>query len=373
MTDEADDKAPRPRANPDLVGHEAAEATLLSAWNSGRLPHAWLIAGPRGIGKATLAYRFARFALADGAARAEQAGGLFGGGGPPPNPRTLALSSEHPVFRRVAAEGHADMLTLQPGMPNPNSSPPNKPSQEIIVHWVRRAVDLLHRTAAEGGWRVVVIDTAEDMNDSAQNALLKALEEPAPQCLLLLVSNAPGRLLPTIRSRCRMLFVQPLAAATVDQLLQRYRPAVKADERQTLIGLCEGSIGRAMELADRGGAELYRTLLDLLAGLPRLDTGSVHGFADAMSRKGEDAQAGFRTALDLMGGIVHRLAKTAAGERTVLPAEAQLAARCAGRGAQPWVEAWDRLGRLESAGEGLNLDRKSVLLSAFAAFERAAS
>ncbi len=372
MNDEPEDKAPRPRANPDLVGHDAAEAGLLDAWNSGRLPHAWLIAGPRGVGKATLAFRFARFALAQGASQAEQSGGLFGGG-PPPAPKSLALSADHPVFRRVAAEGHADMLTLQPGMPNPNSSPPNKPSQEIIVHWVRRAVDLLHRTAAEGGWRVVVIDTAEDMNDSAQNALLKALEEPAPKCLLLLVSNAPGRLLPTIRSRCRMLFVQPLPAATVDALLQRYRPELKPDERQTLIGLCEGSIGRAMELADRGGAELYRTLLDLLAGLPKLDTGEVHGFAETMSRKGDDAQASFRTALDLMGGIVHRLAKTAAGERAVLPAEAQLAARCAGRGTQPWVEAWDRLGRLESAGDGLNLDRKAVLLSAFAALERAAS
>lgn len=372
MSDEVDDKAPRPRANPDLLGHDAAEAALLEAWNSGRLPHAWLIAGPRGVGKATLAFRFARFALAQGAGDAGQSGGLFGGG-PSPPPKSLALSAEHPVFRRVAAEGHADMLTLQPGMPNPNSSPPNKPSQEIIVHWVRRAVDLLHRTAAEGGWRVVVIDTAEDMNDSAQNALLKALEEPAPKCLLLLVSNAPGRLLPTIRSRCRMLFVQPLPAATVDGLLQRYRPELEADERQTLIGLCEGSIGRAMELADRGGAELYRTLLDLLATLPKLDTGEVHGFAEAMSRKGDDAQAGFRTALGLMGGIVHRLAKTAAGERAVLPAEAQLAARCAGRGPQPWVEAWDRLGRLESAGDGLNLDRKAVLLSAFAALERAAS
>ncbi len=372
MSEASDDKAPKPRANPDLIGHSAAEGTLLSAWNSGRLPHAWLIAGPRGIGKATLAYRFARFALAEGAKRAEDAGGLFGGGGPQSEPKTIALFAEHPVFRRVAAEGHADMLTLQPGMPNPSSSPPNKPSQEIIVHWVRRAVDLLHRTAAEGGWRVVVIDTAEDMNDSAQNALLKALEEPAPQCLLLLVSNAPGRLLPTIRSRCRMLFLQPLAADTVDGLLQRYRPEIKADERQTLMGLCEGSIGRAIELADRGGAELYRKLLDLLAGLPRLETGEVHGFAEAMSRKGEDAQASFRTALDLMGGIVHRLAKTAAGERAALPAEAQLAARCAGRGAQAWVDAWDRLGRLESAGEGLNLDRKAVLLSAFAAFERAA-
>ncbi len=360
-----------PRANPDLVGHAGAETALLAAWNAGRMPHAWLIAGPRGIGKATLAFRFARFALAQGAATAEAASGLFGGTAAPA-PTSLALPATHPVFRRVAAEGHADMLTLQPGMPNPNSSPPNRPSQEIIVHWVRRAVDLLHRTAAEGGWRVVVIDTAEDMNDSAQNALLKALEEPSPDCLLLLVSNAPGRLLPTIRSRCRALFLQPLASDTVDTLLQRHRPEIGADERATLIGLCEGSVGRAIELADRGGAELYRSLLDLLAGLPKLPTGEVHAFADAMSRKGEDAQGGFRTALDLMGGIVHRLAKTAAGGRAALPAEAQLAARCAGRGAQPWVDAWDRLGRLESAGEGLNLDRKAVLLSAFAAFERAA-
>jgi len=310
------DAAPRPRANPDLVGQDAAEAALLAAWNSGRLPHAWLVAGPRGIGKATLAFRFARFVLAEGAGEAET-GGLFGA---PARrvPTSLALPPDHPVFRRVAAEGHADMLTLQPGMPNPNSSPPNKPSEEIIVHWVRRAVDMLQRTAAEGGWRVVVVDTADDMNDSAQNALLKALEEPSDRCLLLLVSNAPGRLLPTIRSRCRVLNLAPLAAAQVDALLARYRPEIGAAERATLIGLCEGSVGRAIELADRGGAELYRALLDLVADLPKLDASEVQRFAEGLSKKGEEGAASFRTALDLMGGIVHRLAKTAAGTGSAL-------------------------------------------------------
>jgi DNA polymerase-3 subunit delta' len=362
--------APRPRANPDLFGHEAAEAALLAAWNAGRLPHAWLIAGPRGIGKATLAFRFARFALAQGTGEAEAAGGLFGAT-PGRVPATLALAPDHPVFRRVAAEGHADMLTLQPGMPNPN--PPNKPSEEILVHWVRRAVDMLQRTAAEGGWRVVVIDTADDMNDSAQNALLKALEEPAEKCLLLLVSNAPGRLLPTIRSRCRVLNMAPLAARHVDALLARYRPEIGPPERETLISLCEGSVGRAIELADRGGAELYRALLDLLGDLPKLDAAEVQRFAESLSKKGEEGAASFRTAIDLMGGIVLRLAKTAAGTGAALADEARLAARCAGRGPQPWIDAWDRLGRLERAGDGLNLDRKSVLLSAFSAFQQAAS
>lgn len=365
--------APRPRANPDLVGQDAAEATLLAAWNSGRLPHAWLIAGPRGIGKATLSFRFARFVLAEGARDADAAGGLFGAPAARAPASSLALAADHPVFRRVAAEGHADMLTLQPGMPNPNSSPPNKPSEDILVHWVRRAVDMLQRTAAEGGWRVVVIDTADDMNDSAQNALLKALEEPAEKCLLLLVSNAPGRLLPTIRSRCRVLNLAPLPAARVDALLARYRPEIGAPERATLIGLCEGSIGRAIELADRGGAELYRALLDLIGDLPRLDAAEVHRFAEGLSKKGEEGAASFRTAIDLMGGIVHRLAKTAAGTGSALADEARLAARCAGRGPQPWVDAWDRLGRLERAGDGLNLDRKSVLLSAFTALQQAAS
>ena len=360
--------SPDPRANPDLLGHDAAEASLLAAWTSGRMPHAWLIAGPRGIGKATLAFRFARFAMVQGL-QAAQAGGLFGDPAPQ-TPETLAVAPEHPVFRRVAAEGHADMMTLRPGMPQPEKQ--NKPSDDITVYWVRRAVDLLHRTAAEGGWRVVVVDTAEDMNLPAANALLKALEEPSPNCLLILVSNAPGRLLPTIRSRCRVLNLQPLASGHVERLLIRYRPELDSDERALLMGLCEGSVGRAIELADRGGAALYRALLDLLAGLPQLDFGAVHGFADAMGRKGEEAQTGLRTALDLMGGIVHRLAKIAAGDGHVLAAEAQLVARCTRRGPMPWVEAYDRLARLGSAGEGLNLDRKAVLVSAFAAFQTAA-
>lgn len=355
-----------PRANPDLLGHEAAEAALLSAWNSGKLPHAWLIAGPRGIGKATLAYRFARFVLAEGAK--PQGESLFGA---PVQPASIALSPADPVYRRVASGGHGDLMTLEPGMPNPKNQ--DKPSAEIQVYWVRRAVEMLKKTSAEGGWRVVIVDTADDMGVSSANAILKSLEEPNERCLIILISESPGRLLPTIRSRCRMLFLQPLSDAKVVTLLSRYRPEIPADERAVLASLSDGSIGRAMDLADRGGAALYREVLALVSDLPKLDALAVQRFADQLSRGGEDAAAALRTALDLMGGLVHRLAKSAAGQPAALPEEHALAARAAARGAQAWVQAWERIGRLGSAAEGLNLDRKQTILAAFGAIQQAAA
>jgi DNA polymerase III subunit delta' len=353
-----------PRANPDLVGHDAAEATLLSGWNSGKLPHAWLIAGPRGIGKATLAYRFARFVLSEGAKPADAA--LFGA---PPPPSSIALSPADPVYRRVASGGHSDLGVAECTV-NPKTG---KMRGEIIVDDVRGLVQFLHMTPAEGAWRVVVVDAADEMNTEGANALLKALEEPPPQALLLLVTHAAGRLLPTIRSRCRMLFLQPLPDGQVVTLLSRYRPEVSGSERAVLASLSDGSIGRAIDLADRGGAELYRDVLNLVADLPKLDALAVQRFADQLTRGGEDAAAALRTALDLMGGLVHRLAKSAAGQPSALPDEHALAARAAARGAQPWVQAWERIARLGSAAEGLNLDRKQTILAAFGALQQAAA
>jgi DNA polymerase III subunit delta' len=163
-----------------------------------------------------------------------------------------------------------------------------------------------------------------------------------------------------------------LADDKVVTLLSRYRPEIPGDERKILASLAEGSIGRAVDLADRGGAELYRDMLALLAELPKLDTLAVQRFADGIGRGGEDASANLRTAFDLMGGIVHRLAKSASGTPAALPDEHALAARASARGAQPWVQAWERLGRLGSATEGLNLDRKQALISAFGALRQAA-
>src|SRR6266851_3709932 len=197
--------APAPRANPDLVGHEGAERELRRLDEVGRLPHAILLSGPRGIGKATLAFRLARFLLAKGVERA----GLDENG--------LAIDPESGVFRRVAAGGHADLLTIERAY----DARRRRLRGEIVVEDAREITGFFRLTAAEEGWRVVVVDGAEEMNRSAANALLKVLEEPPRQALLLLVSHSPGRLLPTIRSRCRRFPLAALRGEVVMQLLGR--------------------------------------------------------------------------------------------------------------------------------------------------------
>ena len=193
MTDEI--PWPEPRRNPDLIGHETAEQALIDSAASGRMPHAWLICGPEGIGKATLAYRFARYLLAG-----PQPAGLFGAG-----ETGLYVAPDHPVFRRVAAKGHADLMTVELGA-DPKTG---RMRGEIVVDDVRAVSEFMHMTPAEGGFRVVIVDIVDAMNRNAANALLKILEEPPPQALLLLVCHAPGRVLATIRSRCRKLVLRP--------------------------------------------------------------------------------------------------------------------------------------------------------------------
>lgn len=362
---------PAPRTNPQLIGHAAAEGVLLRAWQSGRMPHAWLITGPRGIGKATLAYRFARFALKEGGSTEQ--GGLFGGGAAPAAPAdTLAVDPADPVFRRVAAGGHPDLFTLERGLIHPDTK---RVTNEIVVPHVRRVNEQLRLTPVEGGWRVAVIDEAEAMNPNAANAFLKLLEEPPAKALILLVSHAPGRLLPTIRSRCRLLVLPPLPDADVEALLQRYRPELAAADRATLVRLAEGSIGRALDLEVRGGVELYGDLLALLDKLPKLDVPALHAFAERMARRGgegEDASAGFRTTVELLSDWTGRLVKFAAGAAGAWESERSLASRLAQHGPLPWADAGDRIRKLGTDTDELNLDRKQALIAAFQAVEQAA-
>ena len=354
-------EVPGPRENALLLGHEAAEAALLGAFRSGRLPHAWLVSGPRGIGKATLAFRFARFLFAE----AGGAGGLFAA-----PPSTLAVAPEHPVFRRVASGGHADLLLVERGI-DPRRK---KLRSEIVVDDTRAIAGFLRLTPAEGSWRVVIVDGADMMNRNAANALLKILEEPPQRAVLLLVSDNPGRLLPTIRSRCRILALKPLATGVVLEALERYRPDLPPGDRAALAELAEGSIGRALDLAASGGLGLYRSLVKLLDRLPELDGAALHAFADQLQRgEGEDA---FRQVAELLPGWLARMVALAAGGTGVaaaLPGEAQSMRRLAQRrGLDQWVEVWEKLTHLFAQADGVNLDRKQVVLNAFFALEDAA-
>lgn len=375
MTDDDPGLGIAPRATPHLYGHEAAEAALLDAFKGGRLPHAWLMCGPRGIGKATLAYRFARFMLAQGKAgqeKSNEGGGLFGATSllVPAPPTSLALPPDHPIFRRTASGGHADLLTVE----RTADEKTGRLRSEIVVEDARAVADFLHLTPAEGGWRVVVIDGVEDMNRSAANAVLKIVEEPPAQALILLVSHAPGRLLPTIRSRCRRLVLKPLDESVIVRILGAQMPSLGAEDASALARLAEGSAGRALELAEQGGLDLLRDMLGLLQTLPRLDAVALHALADRMA--GAEGAAAFRTVTELLQWWLARLIR--AGGTGETPAEAvagegALYARLAApRRLDPWLEVWEKTQTLFSRAESVNLERKQVVLNAFLALEAAA-
>ncbi|HEY0836475.1 MAG TPA: DNA polymerase III subunit delta' [Azospirillum sp.] len=364
---EAEDDPFAPRRNPDLLGHEEAEATLLEAWNSGRLPHAWLIGGPPGVGKATLAFRFARFALANADAAGEGAG-LFGA---PEPPASLRVDPGHPTFRRIAASGHADLLTVE----RQRDEKRDRLKRDIAVDDVRKIAPFLRKTSAEGGWRVAIIDGADRMNNNGLNAILKILEEPPTGALLLLVSDNPGGMLPTIRSRCRKLTLKPLAEDTVIALLGQHRPDLGPEDRAALARLAEGSIGRAVALADAGGLDLYRELMKLLSALPRLDIAAAHAFGDKLTRKQDDGL--YETATELLVWWLARFARAlarGAWPDEVVPGEHALMTRFANaRGLDRWMEVWEKIGRLFARAESANLDRKQVVLNALLTLEAAAT
>jgi DNA polymerase III subunit delta' len=347
--------APVPRANPDLVGHENVERELRRLHQSGRLPHAILLCGPRGIGKATLAFRLARFLLAKSAeASADASRGMVDGG--------LAIDPESPVFRRVASGGHADLLTIERAY-DPRR---RRLRSEIIVEDAREIAGFFRLTAAEG-WRIVIVDGAEEMNRNAANALLKILEEPPRHGLLLLVSHYPGRLLPTIRSRCRRFSLSALPRPVVIQLLRQYRPKLAEEESEAAAVLAEGSIGRALELADAGGLALYRSLLGTMSQMPRLDLDELHSFADKLARP--DAEVSYRAIQDLLSQFLARLVTSAArrqlGAVDMIAGEREVMQRLAERADAPrWAALRDEIDQRFIDTDLLNLDRKQAVLGA---------
>ena len=354
----------QPRDNSRFIGHQEAEETFLNAWESGRMAHAWLVCGTRGIGKATLAYRFARFLLARSQVDVSSGPSLFGDEAPVSAP-SLDMAADHPVFRQVAALGCPDLKVVERGFADAKKT---KLRSEIVVDDVRDIGHFLSLTPAGGGWRVVIIDAADEMNRNAANAVLKVLEEPPRQAILFLVAHAPGRLLPTIRSRCRRLMLSPLVDDGVRSLLRDRLPSLDETEARLLVQLSEGSIGKALRLADGGGTELLREMFTILEGVGEGGGGvALHAFADRLLR-GDEGGEKFRTAVELLcwwlarlvrGGVISPAEELVGGERALLARFHHAA------GLEQWGEVWEKSMGLLSRTEGLNLDRKQSLLSIF--------
>jgi DNA polymerase-3 subunit delta' len=334
-----------PRGNSHFRGHDDAEAAILRTWSTSRIPHGWLITGPRGIGKATLAYRFARLALSG------QGGddGLFGATAP-----SLQIEPTSPLFRQVASGAHPDLMVVERGYDEKN----NRLRTEIVVNDIRRAVDFMHLKSSMGGWRVVIVDSADDMNRNSANALLKILEEPPQRTLLLLVSHAPGGLLPTIRSRCRRLELALLPDAVVSELVHHYAPDLDPAEVRQLTEIAGGSIGRALSVAGAGGLEIHAELDRQLSALPNLPMGEIHAFAEKVGKPGGESPFELASELLLIWlGQVVRQRATGAGR----PPSAAASTRGT---LEQWLALWEKTDSLFRRTDAINLDRKQVWIGA---------
>ncbi|MGZ5917798.1 MAG: DNA polymerase III subunit delta' [Methyloceanibacter sp.] len=348
-----------PREVDRLFGHKAGLAEFEDALRSGRLHHAWLLIGPEGIGKATLAYHLAREVLALGEAA--------------PGERTQVspIGDNHPVFRKVAALSHPNLLLLRRSW-NEKSK---RYSQWIGVDEVRRLRSFLGHSAGEVGWRVVIVDRADELNQNAANALLKALEEPPQRTLFLLVAMAEGRIPVTIRSRCRTLRVTALDAKDLEEAagaaLARDGYEIDAELLATALALSQGSVRRALELATGEGIGLYRELLAALGRLPELDGPRLHRLVERLGGASDSERLDLF--LSLLLGLLERLIRAAATREELSSDERELARRLFASSNLPhWVEVWHAIGRAKADAASLNLDRSLLVLEAFYRLQQAA-
>ena len=336
---------PGPEETFTLIGQDAAQAVLAKAWRSGRLAHGWLLTGGEGVGKATLAFRFARAILSGAMEDALAPPGLSGLDAPARSSQGDRLPDvvpDDPAARRIAAGAHPGLRVVCRSV-NPNTG---KMRGEIAVSDVRAALEFLTRTATDGGWRIVIVDPVDEMNRNAANALLKSLEEPPGKCLFLLISHISGTVLPTIRSRCQLLALPPLAPRDVRAAVAAAAPDLADRTDDVLLDLAAGSPGRAIRLLEADAGALERRIGAILAAPEEADGIEALDLAEQAARAG--ATAAFRT----VGYLLARRAASLARDAQE-PAMREAAAAL-------WFEVAERFREAEL----LNLDRRHTVLKA---------
>jgi DNA polymerase III subunit delta' len=326
------DGSPHPRERYGLVGHARAELTVLEALRSRRFAHAWLIGGPEGVGKATFAYRVARFVLSqpDPFAHAAQA-------------YSLDIAPKEKVARRIAAGAHPDLFVLERSL-----GTSGKLRTEITVEDARRATSFLQATSAEGGWKVLIVDVADELNRNAANALLKIIEEPPDRSLALLVAHAPAQLVATIRSRCRRLRLEALRPAEIVEIISNL-PDNKASERviADAAELAEGSAKRALLLMEEHAVELVRMVHDALEARAGAWRATSLKLASKLGAKG--GEASYDIVFDAIFGWLRERANRHVASRD--------------RRAEAAAGLWAEIEARKREADTYNLDKRALLLT----------
>ncbi|MEX3016163.1 DNA polymerase III subunit delta' [Gymnodinialimonas hymeniacidonis] len=358
------DGAPHPRETKRLFGHAGPEAEFLSAATSGRLPHGWLLTGPRGIGKATFAWRAARFLLATPPVSDDD---MFGA---PPPPESLDIDPEHPVARRMLALSEPGLFLLRRPV---DDKDPKKLKTVITVDEVRGLKGFFQMSAGDGR-RVVIVDSADEMNPSAANALLKELEEPPEGAVLFLISHRPSGLLPTIRSRCRTLRFNALEDADLAAALTQ--AGSEPPEGAALATLAQGSVGAAITLAEQGGPALYADITHLLETLPNMDRALALKLAESTAGKANEAR--FDLTLSLLETALSRAARLGATGQApieIVQNEAAILARLAPdpHRARDWANLAQSLTARARRGKAVNLDPAALIFDIFLDLDRTAA
>ena len=339
MAEDADDPrevAWHPRHVKTLIGHADAEQQIRRAFESGKMHHAWLIAGAKGIGKASLAYRFAAFALAASDPQSVKHG------------QGLSVDPDSRTAHWIASRAHPDLFVLERNW----DAKTKKLKSEMAVDDARRLSEFFGLTAGSGGWRVAIIDAADDLNIASANALLKLIEEPPPKCILLLVCNQPGRLLRTIRSRCMRIDLQPLAQNETMQVLVNLplEEPPSAEDLGVAVNLSEGSPGRALELLDSAGAKSFAAF----RAMTKMTPAALAEFGNKFSSKAASADD-FDVFCDLLEGWVG--------------AQARRLGLQGGGGAM--ADVYATIGHSIRQTNALNLDRRQTVIHALSLIDDA--
>lgn len=365
---ENEDNLDHPKRSKQLFGHEAVERVFLEAVNQKRIHHGWLITGPKGIGKATFAWKIAKFLLSKNpSVGLDSDDGLFGDALPPANYETLSLDEDDITASRVEAGGHGGLEVVERSV----NSTTGKLRNDIVIADVRKLGGFFGQTASEGGWRVAIIDAADEMNVSAANALLKLLEEPPEKSILLLVSHSPGRLLPTIKSRCRQLALKPLADDSVRAVLAARYPDVSNDDLNAAAVMAAGAPGKAIELIGKAGVDLYRELAGLLVSMPAVDMTKVHALATRLGAVKADSE--YRLFSEMLQTWLSRVIRQmTSGEvqSDIMPGESEQISRISVLArVDQWLDLWEKVGHLIARADAVNLDRKQVIVTIFSSLK----